>query len=227
MKIAKSGLLIFCATIFFLSCKQLTKETKIVTSADSVSYAIGVSIASNIKTQFEDIDPYIIAKAIEDVYNEKETMFNLTEANNFINKYAYNKYLIKADENKKRGEAFLNENRTKPGVITTESGLQYKIIEEGVGPSPRLKDQVKVHYKGTLIDGTIFDSSYDREQPATFQVTKVIKGWTEALLLMKTGSKWEVYIPSDLAYGINGSRNIIGPNETLIFEVELIEIIRE
>ncbi|MBN2520997.1 MAG: FKBP-type peptidyl-prolyl cis-trans isomerase [Bacteroidales bacterium] len=227
MKILKSGLFIFCTSILFLSCTQLTKDTKIVTSADSVSYAIGVSIGSNIKPQFEDIDPYIIAKGIEDVYNEKETMFDLTEANNFINKYAYNKYLIKADDNKKRGETFLNENRDKPGVITTESGLQYKIIEEGVGPSPRLKDQVKVHYKGALIDGTVFDSSYDRGEPATFQVTRVIKGWTEALLLMKTGSKWVLYIPSDLAYGLNGSRNKIGPNETLIFDVELIEIIRE
>ena len=130
----------------------------------------------------------------------------------------------KAIENKAKGKAFFEENRTKNGVKELPSGLQYKIIKQGDGPSPELDDKVKCHYKGTLIDGTIFDSSYKRNQPAVFPVKGVIKGWTEALQLMKVGSKWMLYVPSDLGYGDNGAGKIIMPGATLIFEVELLAI---
>ncbi|NPA38091.1 MAG: FKBP-type peptidyl-prolyl cis-trans isomerase [Chlorobi bacterium] len=129
-----------------------------------------------------------------------------------------------AKANLEKGKKFLEENKKKEGVIETESGLQYEILKEGNGPKPKLTDKVKCHYKGTLIDGTQFDSSYDRGKPAVFNVNGVIKGWTEALQMMPVGSKWKLYIPADLAYGKRGSEPKIGPNETLIFEVELLEI---
>jgi FKBP-type peptidyl-prolyl cis-trans isomerase FklB len=128
------------------------------------------------------------------------------------------------DRNKKEGEKFIADNKKKEGVITTASGLQYKIITKGTGASPKATDTVSVHYKGTLIDGKEFDSSYRRGQPASFPVNGVIKGWTEALQLMKEGSKWQLFIPSELAYGDRGAGRDIGPNSTLIFDVELISI---
>jgi FKBP-type peptidyl-prolyl cis-trans isomerase FklB len=131
---------------------------------------------------------------------------------------------VDAEKNIKAGEEFLAANKVKEGVVTTESGLQYKVIEEGSGPKPSPTDNVTVHYKGTLINGEEFDSSYKRNQPATFPVNGVIKGWTEALQLMSKGSKWELYIPSEIAYGAQGAGGAIGPNEVLIFEVELLEI---
>ena len=129
-----------------------------------------------------------------------------------------------SEKNRIEGETFLAENKNKPGVITTASGLQYKILQKGDGPVPTNTDRVKVHYRGKLLDGTEFDSSYERGTPATFAVTGVIKGWTEALQLMKVGSKYELYIPSELAYGKNGSGPQIGPDSVLIFEVELLSI---
>jgi FKBP-type peptidyl-prolyl cis-trans isomerase FklB len=129
-------------------------------------------------------------------------------------------------ENRKAGEQFLAENKTKEGVVTTESGLQYKVITEGKGEKPTASSQVKVNYRGTLIDGTEFDSSYSRNEPATFRVTQVIKGWSEALQLMPAGSKWMLYIPQELAYGANGAGDVINPFSTLIFEVELLEIVK-
>ena len=128
-----------------------------------------------------------------------------------------------AEANKKEGEEFLASNKTKEGVVTTASGLQYKVITAGTGPSPKASDKVSVHYRGTLIDGTEFDSSYRRGEPVSFPVKGVIAGWTEALQLMKEGAKWELYIPSELAYGPGGTGGPIGPNATLIFEVELLQ----
>jgi FKBP-type peptidyl-prolyl cis-trans isomerase FklB len=128
------------------------------------------------------------------------------------------------EKNKTTGEKFLADNKAKEGVVTLPSGLQYKIIKEGDGAKPGPTDKVKAHYKGTHVDGTTFDSSYDRNDPAVFPLDKVIKGWTEALQLMKIGSKWELYIPSDIAYGAKGRKPVIGPNETLIFTVELLGI---
>jgi FKBP-type peptidyl-prolyl cis-trans isomerase len=130
-----------------------------------------------------------------------------------------------AVENLAAGTKFMEENKTKPGVQTLPSGLQYKVITEGTGPKPTAQDMVKTNYRGTFLNGEEFDSSYKRNEPATFSVTKVIKGWTEALQLMKTGAKWQLFIPSELAYGVRGSRNI-PPNSTLIFEIELLEIVK-
>ncbi|HEY7160344.1 MAG TPA: FKBP-type peptidyl-prolyl cis-trans isomerase, partial [Acidobacteriota bacterium] len=129
-----------------------------------------------------------------------------------------------AEDNKKKGDAFLAENKTKEGVVTTASGLQYKVLRPGKGPKPKLEDTVTTHYRGTLLDGTEFDSSYKRNEPVSFQLKGVIPGWTEALQLMETGAKWQIFIPADLAYGPKGAGGVIGPNETLIFEVELISI---
>jgi FKBP-type peptidyl-prolyl cis-trans isomerase len=128
--------------------------------------------------------------------------------------------------NKEKGKAFLEENKTKEGIVTTESGLQYKILEKGTGGSPRPTDTVKCHYKGTTIEGKEFDSSYGREEPATFALNRVIKGWTEGLQLMKEGGKWQFFVPSELAYGERGAGQNIGPNEVLVFDVELIEIVK-
>ena len=129
-----------------------------------------------------------------------------------------------AEKNAKEGEAFFAENKKKEGIVTLPSGLQYKVIKEGDGPTPKATDTVSVNYKGTFIDGTEFDSSYKRNQPATFKVKGVIPGWVEALQLMKVGSKWQIFIPASLAYGDKGAGNVIGPNATLIFEVELLSI---
>lgn len=129
-----------------------------------------------------------------------------------------------AEKNLQEGQAFLAQNKTKPGVVTTASGLQYEVLKEGTGPKPTLNQTVKVHYEGTLIDGTIFDSSYKRGEPIEFGVTQVIPGWTEALQLMNVGSKYKLYLPSNIAYGANGAGGAIGPNETLIFTVELLAV---
>ena len=132
----------------------------------------------------------------------------------------------KANDNLKKGENFLKENATKNGIVTTESGLQYQVLKQGNGPVPTAKDRVRCTYHGTLIDGTVFDSSVERGDTATFKVTDVIKGWQEALTMMHQGAKWKLYIPSDLAYGPNGNGRSIGPNETIIFEVELIDVLK-
>ena len=143
----------------------------------------------------------------------------------FLQKYTQKAMMAKAEKALKAGEEFLAANAKKDGIKTTESGLQYKIEKEGTGAIPADTSVVRVHYKGTLIDGTEFDSSYKRGEPTEFPVNRVIKGWTEALQLMPVGSKWTLYIPSNLAYGPQGARGAIGPNETLIFEVELIDIV--
>ena len=196
---------------------------------EKVSYSIGMNIGNNLKRNSYEVDADLIAKAIKDVLAGKETLLTEKEAQESIMAYQKemrakqeekNKQL--AEKNKKAGEAFLAENAKKPGVVTTPSGLQYKVITEGTGEIPKNGDTVSVNYKGTLIDGTEFDSSYKRGQPATFNVNGVIKGWTEALLLMKTGSKRELYIPASLAYGDRAQGAKIEPSSTLIFEVELV-----
>src|ERR1041385_5911341 len=178
---------------------------------DKVSYALGMNIASslgaNLKRQNVEINNDVLAQALKDGLSGGKTL--MTEA---------------ADANKKEGDAFLAANKAKPGVVTLPSGLEYKIIKEGTGPKPAATDSVVCNYRGTLINGKEFDSSYKRGEPATFPVSGVIKGWTEALQLMPVGSKWELYVPPDLAYGARGAGADIGPNSTLIFEVELLSI---
>jgi FKBP-type peptidyl-prolyl cis-trans isomerase len=209
------------------SCQQGgSADVSVETKVDSVSYALGYSIGSNIIKQFPDVDPAIVAAAVNDVYAEKEiTMFaDEQAAGTFIQTYVQAAMVTKGQDNLEVGNAFLETNKAREGITVTESGLQYEVLTAGTGAKPAAADQVRVHYHGTLIDGTVFDSSVDRGEPATFGVGQVIPGWTEALQLMPTGSKWKVYLPSNIAYGERGAGGDIGPNAALIFEVELLEI---
>ena len=199
---------------------------------DKVSYVIGMDIGNNLKKQSIDIDPDILARGIKDALSGGKT-FLMTEQEVREVTTAFQKEMMAKQEernkklgekNKKEGEAFLAENKKKEGVKTLPSGLQYKVIKAGTGKKPKSADTVTTHYRGTLTDGTEFDSSYRRGQPATFPVTGVIPGWTEALPLMEEGAKWQLFIPPKLAYGERGAGGLIGPNATLIFEVELISI---
>ncbi len=207
----------------------------LTTQKDKVSYALGMNIAlslgANLKRQGVDINPDVLAQALKDGLNggkmlmtEDEARSTLVQIQTELQAKQQEKAKQEADNNKKEGDAFLAANKAKPGVIALPSGLQYKIVKEGTGPKPTANDMVVCNYRGTLINGTEFDSSYKRGQPATFPVSGVIKGWTEALQLMPVGSKWELYIPPDLAYGARGAGNDIGPNATLVFEVELLSI---
>jgi FKBP-type peptidyl-prolyl cis-trans isomerase FklB len=208
-----------------------TPEKKIELKDDKAkeSYSVGYQFGQNLKKMQTDLDAEVLSAAIRDALSGKESLLSDEEMHAAVAKLreksiAAMQASIKeqAEKNLADGEKFLAENKTKEGVKTTESGLQYKVLEEGEGPSPKVGDTVTVNYRGTLVDGTQFDSSYDRGEPATFPLTGVIPGWTEALQLMKKGSKWMLYIPPDLAYGERGAGNRIPPNSTLIFEVELI-----
>jgi FKBP-type peptidyl-prolyl cis-trans isomerase FklB len=202
-----------------MSAQKLNNEI------DSVSYSLGVNIGENIKTQFPDIDIKNFEAAIKDVLDDsKEPTISGADAQKTIQEY-FSKQQVKASESViNEGREFLAENSKKENVITLESGLQYEVIKSGDGAKPTLNDQVTTHYHGTLIDGTVFDSSVDRGEPASFPVSGVIKGWTEALQLMSVGSKWRLFVPHGLGYGERGAGPQIGPYSTLIFEVELISI---
>ncbi len=196
-----------------------------MTEKEQVSYSLGVNIASNIKQQgFDDISLEVFTTAIQDVFADKALKIDLATGGQILNEYFQKIQERKFSKNVEEGKAFLKANAEKEGVVTLPSGLQYKILKEGNGPKPKETDQVTTHYHGTLINGTVFDSSVQRGQPATFPVNGVIQGWVEALQLMPTGSKWQLYVPSDLAYGTRGASDDIGPNTTLIFDVELISI---
>jgi len=207
------------------------KKIELKDLRDKVSYSIGMNIGADFKRQGIDLDPDLIAQAIKDVI--KGAPLLLTEAQVKEAITAYQKELevkmeakAKADleKNAKEGAAFLAENGKKEGVKTLASGLQYKVLTPGTGKKPSAADTVSVHYRGTLIDGTEFDSSFKRNEPATFPVSGVIPGWTEALQLMEEGAKWQLVIPAALAYGERGAGQQIGPNSTLIFEVELLKV---
>ncbi len=205
---------------------QKVKSVKLNTHIDSLSYAFGISIADNLKTQkIENINPRAIGRAFQDFYNN-ESKINKDDANKMIQSHFEDIEAKKHQATVDEGKKFLAENAKKEGVVTLPSGLQYKVIKEGTGNIPVASDKVRVNYEGTLIDGTKFDSSYDRGQPAEFGVTQVIKGWTEALQLMKEGSVWMLYIPSDLAYGSRQAGKEIKPFSTLIFKVELLSIVK-
>ena len=201
------------------------------TEKDKFSYALGMNLGANLHRQSVPVDPDLLVRGLKDslaggqtLLTEEEARAALTEMQTQIRKEMQEKMQAQAESNKKEGEAFLAANKAKQGVVTLPSGLQYKILQAGTGLKPTASDSVTVHYRGTLINGTEFDSSYKRGQPATFRVTGVIKGWTEALELMPVGSKWQLFIPPDLAYGERGPAEI-GPDSTLIFEVELIKIL--
>lgn len=194
---------------------------------DKISYALGLSIGNNfLSSGINKVDFDSFLKGMKDVINGGDTDMDYEEAKQVINDYFTKLQDEKLDINLKAGEEFLSINKNKAGVVTLPSGLQYEILKTGDGPKPALTDQVKCHYHGTLIDGTVFDSSVKRGQPATFGVNQVIPGWVEALQLMPVGSKWKLFIPSDLAYGKAGAGQSIEPNSTLIFEVEILDIVK-
>ncbi len=200
------------------------------TDKDKVSYAIGMNIGTSLHKQSADIDPAIFAQGFKDAFaagktllTEEEVRAALTQFQNDLRKAQVEKMQKLGEENKKAGEAFLADNKTKEGVVALPSGLQYKVLTEGTGPKPVATDSVVCNYRGTLLDTTEFDSSYKRGQPVTFPVMGVVKGWTEALQLMPVGSKWQLFVPPELAYGNRGGPGI-GPNATLIFEVQLLSI---
>ena len=202
------------------------------TELAQISYVLGMDIANRLKSLETDIDLDLFFRGLRDKYADENILVTDEQASKIQQDFftrlqaeRARKRRELADQNKKEGEEFLAANKEKEGVQTTDSGLQYMVLKEGEGPKATARDRVKVHYRGTFIDGTEFDSSYKRDEPTTFGVRGVIKGWTEGLQLMNVGSKYRFFIPSDLAYGPRGSRNNIGPNATLIFEIELLEIV--
>jgi len=221
-------------TFAFVSTSSAKQPVKFTNQVDSLSYAIGVQVGNGLKRDNIKVNADLVKSAILDFLADennlalkKEDMDNLFQN---LNKEIQEKKAVEAQsagaENENIGKAFLEKNKSLPGVRVTPSGLQYKVTLEGKGASPKAENTVKVHYKGMLINGKTFDSSIDRGEPAEFPLNGVIKGWTEGLQLIKVGGKATLYIPSDLAYGDKGAGGLIGPKETLIFEVELIEIVK-
>lgn len=217
------------------SCQQGgSAKVKLENQIDSVSYAIGVYMGSMNNKQLESVPDgdkmnlQAVAAAFHSITLGEEVMISEEDANSVIQKFLTEASNREAQENLEAGNKFLEENKAREGVTTTESGLQYEIITEGTGEKPKDGDQVRVHYHGTLTDGTVFDSSVDRGEPIVFGVNQVIPGWTEALKMMPVGSKWKIYVPADLAYGKNPRPGgVIKPNMTLIFDVELLEIVKD
>lgn len=235
----KYTIYIFCfliaGTLALTGCNSSSSSTiSLETEADSISYSLGFQNGQFMTESgmSEDIDPELVKAGLEQALNKQEGVLSDMEMKQAVQKFqikarqnAQQKKMKQGEGNQKEGEEFLSNNKNKEGVQVTESGLQYKVLEEGTGASPGEEDQVRVDYEGTLIEGTVFDSSYERGEPATFPLNRVIPGWTEGLQLMKEGAKYKFFIPGDLAYGQNpppGGQ--IGVNETLIFEVELLEV---
>ncbi len=216
----KLKLQLFIAPLLIVTSLNVRGQ-ELKTTKDSLSYAIGVDMGNMLKRQKIDIDPAVLARAIQATLADNPVMTQ-EQCTDFLTEY-----FMPADakENKAKGQAFLNENKKVAGVVTLPSGLQYQVLKEGTGQKPGLDDEVKVHYSGKTLDGNEFDSSYKRGEPAQFGLTGVIKGWTEVLQLMPVGSKWKVVIPENLAYGMQAPP-VIGLNQTLVFEIELLEIVK-
>jgi len=232
-------LLVLFVLVALISCgKSSISNTKIVSDIDSLSYAYGIMVSASLIQQDSTIpDPVVVAKAMMD-FEDGKAFMDENSSRNFVYEYMTKKEQEKAEkqaelnkvtykENIEQSEAFLQKNKENPGVVVTASGLQYKVIKMGTGPKPVETDVVKVHYTGTLIDGTKFDSSIDRDAPAEFQLGGVIKGWVEGLQLMPVGSKFMLYLPYDLAYGGQEAGELIKPYSTLVFEVELLDIVKQ
>ena len=207
------------------------ESSPLKTQTEKFSYALGMNLGTTLHKQSVEVDPNLLLQGLKDaiaggkmLMTEDEARAAIMQTQNELRAKQQAQMQQAADANKKEGAAFLAANKAKEGVVTLPSGLQYKILKAGTGPKPKATDSVVCNYRGTLINGTEFDSSYKRGQPATFPVNGVIKGWTEALQLMPVGSKWQLFIPPDLAYGERGAGADIGPNATLIFEVELMSI---
>ena len=220
----KLRVIVALGILFLVSQVNAQEKVVLKNQKEKISYGIGLNIGRNLgsdlKKQSIDIDPNIVAKGLQDALSGANPLLSNEEIQETM--VAFQKEM--SEKQKQRGEAFLAENKKKEGVKTLTSGLQYKVVKAGSGKKPKLNDTVTVHYRGTLIDGTEFDSSLRRGKPATFPVSGVIPGWTEALPLMEEGAKWQLFIPPKLAYGERGAGGLIGPNATLIFEVELISI---
>lgn len=222
-------------TVFTIACNAQPKvqDVKPVDKKDTASYALGSNIGKSLKEQGVEINPEMVAAGIRDavagssLLTEDQIRTVLMGLQEAAQKQQAAMREKQGAESIKKAEAFLAANKSKDGIMVTASGLQYKVIKEGTGPKPQGTDQVRVHYTGTLIDGKKFDSSYDRGNPTDFGLNQVIPGWTEGLALMPVGSKYMLYIPPALGYGPQGAGQMIGPNEVLIFEVELIEILKQ
>ena len=218
------AVLIFTLTSFSVFATTEIK-TGIKTDEQKLSYAMGTYFAMGVAQQNVELNIPAFIQAIEDVLKQNEPKISLEEMKNIITQYKETIAKQQSDAiaaNQKAGDAFLAENKKKEGVIESPTGLQYKVITEGTGEKPAAGSSVTIHYRGALVDGTVFDSSYDRGEPATLSLTQVIKGWQEAVPMMKTGSKWQIYVPSKLAYGDRAASELIGPASTLVFDIELI-----
>jgi len=225
--------ILLVASLLLPVCAVQAQDTNapFATLKENVSYAIGYSVGRNLQRQGYDIDPALIERGIRDLLQGNTPAMSEEQAQQALQSYQQQLFAkrqqeqqLEAARNRQVGQAWLSENAEKPGVVTTESGLQYKVLKKGEGESVSPGDTVRVHYRGTLIDGTEFDSSYTRGQPAQFKVTAVIRGWTEALQMMKVGDQWELFIPSSLAYGDRAQGDKIPPGSTLIFDVELLDV---
>ncbi|MDB6096292.1 MAG: hypothetical protein JWM09_570 [Francisellaceae bacterium] len=223
--------LISCICLFISLSSLNLSAAELSSDQDKLSYTLGINIGEQFRNQIITVNTALFTKGLEDGLNNHPPQLSPKEIQEVMTKFQ-SEQLVKnqqqsqklGEKNLNEGKTFLEKNKTQADVISLPSGLQYKIMKAGTGPTPTVTDTVSVHYKGTLINGTEFDSSYTRGTPATFPVNGVIPGWVEALKLMKQGSKWILYIPSHLAYGEQGAGRLIGPNATLIFEVELLSI---
>ena len=217
----------FAVVIFTLISLSVFAATEVKTEKQKLSYAMGTYFALGVTQQGMDIDVPAFIQAVEDALNKNDPQISMKEMQDILTKYKETVARQKSDtiaKNKKAGDAYLAKNKKKEGVIESPTGLQYKILKQGSGEKPAAGSNVTIHYKGTLIDGTVFDSSYDRGEPATLSLGQVIKGWQEALPMMTTGSKWQIYVPAKLAYGDRAASELIGPASTLVFDIELISI---
>ena len=226
----KLKLLVSCALLLpLVACDKMnqsksTSEISVATDDDKFSYGLGMVIGERVLKQYGEVDYEILLAGMKAQHGDQETLITLEEAGNAINARMEKMFAEQTAANRERGEEYLKSNAEKEGVQVTDSGLQYSVLTQGDGEKPSASDKVTVHYRGTLIDGTEFDSSYSRGEPTSFRLDQVIPGWTEGVQLMNVGSKYRFVIPAELAYGERGAGGAIGPFETLIFEVELLEI---
>lgn len=226
----KSGWIVILA-VLCVATQVFSADNKLLkTDKDKISYALGINMGNHFKRDSIEVNTDMLMKGFKDALSGTKPLLTDEEMTSVMTAFQQEmmakqteKKKVLGEKNKKDGETFLEDNKKKEGVVTLKSGLQYKVITEGTGKMPKESDTVTTHYRGTLVDGTEFDSSYKRGEPVSFPVNGVISGWTEALQLMKAGSKWQLFVPSDLAYGENGPEPI-GPNATLIFDVELISV---
>jgi FKBP-type peptidyl-prolyl cis-trans isomerase FklB len=234
MKLVATAIGLAMSTTIMAADVTATASTSLSSDKDKLSYSIGADLGKNFKKQEIEISPTAMVQGLQDGLSGNQLQLTDDQMKDVLSKFQKDlmskrnaEFSKKSEENKAKGDAFLHENKVKDGVVTLSSGLQYKIIEQGKGSKPGKDDSVTVEYTGTLIDGQVFDSTEKAGKPATFKVSQVIPGWTEALQLMPAGSTWEVYIPASLAYGPRSVGGPIGPNETLIFKVHLISISKD